>query len=113
MKRDSVGSPYTYNVGPQELCVAAGEGAGWVFGGIEVVDGADVFSGRPCIPARPGGGSLPAVHQEQLNTTHAGVHWRKQAVKKKKDTHTQATLKDRTGGGEKLQRHRQKLYQIK
>lgn len=37
-----------------------------------MVDGADVFSGRPCIQAWPGG-SLPAVHQEQLNTAHAGV----------------------------------------
>lgn len=70
MKRDSVGNPYTCNVGPQELSVWLGGGG---FGGIEVLDGADVFSGRPCIQAWPGG-SLPAVHQEQLNAAHAGVH---------------------------------------
>lgn len=44
-----------------------------VFGGTEVVDGADVFSGRPCIQAWPGG-SPPAAHQEQLNTAYVGVH---------------------------------------
>lgn len=44
-----------------------------MFGGIEVVDGADVFSERPCIQALPGG-SLPTVHQEQLKKAHAGVH---------------------------------------
>lgn len=44
-----------------------------VIGGIEVADGADVSSERPCIQALPEG-SLPAVHQEQLNKAHAGVH---------------------------------------
>lgn len=53
------------------------------------------LSGHAYWPPAPGG-SLPAVHQEQLNTTHGGVHWRKQAVKKG-DTHTQATLKDGAG----------------
>lgn len=52
MKRDSVGNPYTCNVGPQELSVwLKRKGGGGLFGGIEVVDGADVFSGRPCIQA--------------------------------------------------------------
>lgn len=76
MRRDSVGNPYTCNDGPRELSVwlkrKAGVG-GCAFGGIEVVDGADVFSGRPCIQAWLRG-SLPAVHQEQLNTAYVGVH---------------------------------------
>lgn len=46
---------------------------GGLFGGIQVVDRADVFYGQPCIQAWPGG-SLPAVHQEQLNTAYVGVH---------------------------------------
>lgn len=51
-----------------------------MLGGAEVVDGADVFYGRPCIQAWLEG-SPPTVHQEQLNTAYVGVHWRKQAVK--------------------------------
>lgn len=51
-----------------------------MLGGAEVVDGADVFYGQPCIQAWLEG-SPPTVHQEQLNTAYVGVHWRKQAVK--------------------------------
>lgn len=52
----------------------AEEGRGEMcFCGTEVVDGADVFFGRPCIQAWLGG-SLPTVHQEQLNMAYVGVH---------------------------------------
>lgn len=46
-----MGNPYT--------CREGGRGGGVVFGGVEVVDGADVFSGQPCIQAWPGGSCIP------------------------------------------------------
>lgn len=73
-----MGNPDTCNDGPQELCVAE-EGRGTcVFGGATVLDGADVFFGRPCVQVWLGG-SLPTVHREQLNTAYVGVHRRKAA----------------------------------
>lgn len=65
-----------------DLCAAEGKRRGdmCVFGGTQVLDGADVFLWAVMhTQAWPGGerggrGPLPAVHQEQLNTARAGFH---------------------------------------
>lgn len=86
-----------------------------MFGGIEVVDGADASYGRPCMQARLEG-SPPAVHQEQLNTAAAAalrVHRQKRAVKRihaRNQPLRTGRVVGREGGG--LQRHRHKLYRV-